>query len=283
MENSTLVWFVVLALLVFVSAAYVVTSLRRRTPPSSFIPRSMEPPRFEGGAKPSEPVRLTSNTLEHFVTWAAAVPVSEAQLIRDAIASARTDELVLDKLLAQLFQLPVVDFGRHYLMLSILGELRHAKSAERLAEFVNLPGDRLYARTLSEQHAPPHLYFDFAAALQARAAEMLAFVGTPAAFDAVLAAASQHTSRAVRLAALDAFIFNHADSPEAIQLARSRARPEESRLVGLARLERNVDRREFEAKIKAYYVRYPDDKPPSINPNKFGDQREAERPRPRSR
>ena len=92
---------------------------------------------------------------------------------------------------------------------------------------------------------------------------MLAFIRTPKALEQVLAIASAHGSRAVRIAALDAYIFNHDDSPEAIERARGAARSSEAKFVGLARRERDGNPHEFDAKVRAFYQRYPEECPPA--------------------
>ncbi len=110
---------------------------------------------------------------------------------------------------------------------------------------------------------------------------MLAAIRSQEALEKVLAIASEHRSRAVRLAALDAYIYNHDDSPEAVGRARAAARPREAKFVGIARLERDSDPRQFEAKVRKFYENYPEECPPSPDPNR--DRAHAEPPRDRSR
>ena len=251
------------------------------------VPNTLEPPVFNPRSIPSPAsVRLASDTIEEFVRWVAAVPVSDVQLVRDQIAVSRGDESVVAALVGHLFQLPVPDFGRHLLLLSILGELRDPKSVEPLLRFINLPPTSLFGQTPGSQgQGPATSYLDYSSALQARAAEMLAFIRTPEALDKVLAVASEHSSRAVRLAALDGFIFNQDDSPEAIDKARTAARPDEAIFVGLARRERDFNPREFDSKVRAFYQRYPEEYPlsPAFNVRRARTEPQAGPPRERSR
>jgi hypothetical protein len=252
-------------LLIFGTAASLLLWTRwyqQRRP--SDMPQSLDPPRFQSPTLPLPPPRrLEAETLEHFVRWVAAVPVSEVQVIRHAISAARKDDSVFGALVASIFQLPVMDFGRHQLLLSILGELQHPKSVEPLAKFIDLPGDTVVPRPPPDQSKGLFTsYLDYAGALQARAVEMLAFMKTGEALAAVLQIAASHTSRTVRLAALDAFVFNHGDSAEAIEKARAVARPEEAKMVGLPRRTRDFDPREFDGKVRAFYQRYPEENPP---------------------
>jgi hypothetical protein len=245
-------------------AIFLMTYIRHRNRLVAAVPNTLVPPVFDPRSIPSPAsVPLASETIEEFVRWVAAVPVSEAQLIRDQIAVAKGDGPVFAALVGHLFQLPVPDFGRHLLLLSVLGELRDPKSVEPLLRFINLPPDSLFGQTPTRQgQGPATSYLDYSAALQARAAEMLAFIRTPAALDKVLVVASEHKSRTVRLAALDGFIFNHDDSPEALDKARTAARPGEAKFVGLARRERDFNPREFDSKVRAFYQRYPEEQPP---------------------
>jgi hypothetical protein len=268
-------------------AIFLIAYFRLRKRPVAEIPNSLGPPVFDPRSIPSlASVGLASETIEEFVRWVAAVPISEAQLVRDQIAVARGNEHIAESLVARLFQLPVPDFGRHLLLLSILGELRDSRSVEPLLKFINLPPDSLFAQTPDRQgQGPATSYLDYSAALQARAAEMLAFIRTPEALDKVLVVAFEHSSRAVRLAALDSFIFNHDDSPEAVDKARTAARPEEAKFVGLARRERDFNPRDFDSKVRAFYQRYPEECPPSpaFSVRRALNEPQAGPPRERSR
>jgi hypothetical protein len=249
-------------------AIFLIAQFHYRKSPVSKVPNSYKPPKFDPHSVPTlRPIGLAPDTIERFVRWVASVPVSDVQRIRDEIATAHNDELVLGALFGHLFQLPVADFGRHLLLLAIVGELRHPKSVKLLIKFVNLPADSVFAQSLIRPSGGSAItYPNYSAALQARAAEMLAYIRTPDALGEVLRLASEHDSRTVRLAALDAFIFNHDDSPEAMDRARAAARPGEAKFVGLARRERGCNPNEFEAKVRAFYERYPEENPPDPSP-----------------
>jgi hypothetical protein len=250
--------------------AGLIWACRSRGPRASAYPQSLKAPLFESPTLPLPPPKeLTADTIDEFVQWVAAVPNSDPQRIRDAVAKARGNDAVHLALIGRLFSLPVVDFGVHQLLLSILGELRRPDSAEHLIRFVNLPGDQVIPLPPRQQGGGLCTsYLDYCAGLQARAVEMLAYLGTSPAHEAVLHAASAHPSRVVRLAALDAYLFNHQDSEEAAEQARAAARPEEAMFVGLPRRTSDSDPAEFEARVADFYKRYPSELPPVPHPNR---------------
>src|SRR5262249_48623732 len=120
-------------------ATYFLPGTWHRKDRAPKLPQSMEPPKFDETMIPSmPPVSLNANAVDAFIRWVAATPVSKTQLVRDAISAARGDDEVLGALVARLFELPVKDFGRHEILLSIIGELRRPEAFGPLLRFVNL-------------------------------------------------------------------------------------------------------------------------------------------------
>src|SRR3954464_2876914 len=96
-------------------------------------PSAVAPP---SGVADHEGPALTADTALEFLRWAAGVPVGEVSVIRERIATGRGDQALLDRLIAELWSLPVADVGRHLVLLSTLGELRDGQAAPELARFV---------------------------------------------------------------------------------------------------------------------------------------------------
>lgn len=245
-------------------AAALLWILRSLQPRASAFPQTVNPPIFESPTLPLPPPKaLAVDTVEEFIQWVAAVPGSDVQGIRDAVALARGDDAVHSALLNRLFTLPVADFGRHQLLLSILGELGRPDSAEHLIRFVSLPGDQVIPLPPRQQGGGVCTsYLDYCAGLQARAVEMLAHLRTREALDAVLHFTAAHPSRPVRLAAIDSFLFSQGDSSEAMERARAAVRPGELKFVGLPRRSRDTDPDEFQARVADFYKRNPSEVPP---------------------
>lgn len=91
---------------------------------------------------------------------------------------------------------------------------------------------------------------------------MLAWLRNAEALEAVLEFARYHESRVVRIAALDAYTYNHEDSPDAIERAGAGARRNEAKLAGLPRFTRESDPAHFAERMAAFYEEHPEDHPP---------------------
>jgi hypothetical protein len=270
-----------LALLATGVAGYLVGSRYRQSNLVPQTPLTLGPPLFDPAMIRRAPAaKLDAQSIDRFVRWVAGTPVSNAQEVRDAVAAARTDDEAARALIAGLFDLPVRDVGHHQLLLSIIGEMRRPEFAEPLVKFIGLPADSVVREAANDPARGDCIsHLDAAALLKVRAVEMLAYLRTAEALEAVLALASRHETRAVRLAALDAYTYNHEDSADAIDRARASARPDEAKLVGLPRFTQESDPAQFAAKVDAFYERYPEERPPA--PHEAGRWASARSPEPR--
>lgn len=205
---------------------------------------------------------LTADTVDEFVQWAAGVPVGEVGVIRERIAASSGDQALFDRLIAELWSLPVADVGRHHILLSTLGELRDGRAARELARFVwhqdivERPGPEIEQGCGFEAHP--------AEVLQARAAEMLSYLSTEEADEETLRIATDHPRAGVRAAAIDAHLFNHDDSAEEVERLRSRVRSEDLPVVGVPRFTRDTDRQEFERAVLEFYEQHPEQRGPVV-------------------
>jgi len=216
-------------------------------------PPSWEPP----PRPPRRPVRLTVDTLEEFLAWAATLRSDEAPLVRAQIAADRAPEIV-SVLGRELTRFPVADCARHLMLLAVLGETRDPAALAPLERFVWTEGDIVVVT----DHAPGlltpetircDLSFNMSAALRARGVEMLAYLNTAEAVAATIKAVREHPEADVRWAAIDAYLFNHEDSPEAADALRRYVRPEDLSRVMVPRRTREVDPREFDERLAALH------------------------------
>lgn len=220
-------------------------------------PRILEGPlEFDPASGPP----LRGADLNDFLAWAGGVPVGAAEVIRERIASARNDSAILDRLLEELWTLPVRDGGRHYLLLSTIGEFGDGRAAAELARFIWAPDERIApaSRDVIDGCA---FGASTADVLKARAAEMLSYLRTPEATEETLRIAAEHPAPPVRTAAIDAYLYNHDDAPEEMERLRRHVRSGDEALVGLPRFTRETDRGEFERAVSEFYDRHPDRRP----------------------
>jgi hypothetical protein len=226
------------------------------TPKPAAVPPTARPP--YGEAPP-----FTADTVDEFLRWAAGVPVAETAAIRERIAAARGDHALLDRLIEELWSLPVTDVGRHHVLLSTLGELRDGRVGPELARFVWHMD--LVARPSADQEgcgfeAHP------AEMLQARAAEMLSYLATDEAVEETLRIVAEHPRAGVRAAAIDAHLFNHDDSQDEVARLRGRVRSEDVPFVGVPRFTRGSEPQQFERAVREFYERHPEQRAPVIEP-----------------
>jgi hypothetical protein len=213
---------------------------------------------------------LTAQTVHQFLCWAAGVPNGEVDSIKKRVAASDDPKLV-DALIAELGERPIKDVGLYLLLLSTIGELRDARTENALVSLIwekehlfEHPEPSTAIRHNHEGSCDERSVLNFEAVVQSRAAEMLSYLATPTATRATLEVASKHPSTAVRLAAIDAHLFNHADSCEAADELRQVVRPDDVKMIGLPRFSRNMDAPEFDARVAAFYGRYPDETPSPV-------------------
>src|SRR6266851_165345 len=211
--------------------------------------------------------RLSCDTLDEFIMWAATVPISHVDVIRQRISKCRGDDRILDTLLDALWKLPIKDVGRHRVILSILGELRNERAMSRLEEFVWYEGELTLSVPHTEERRPCMFESSGTELLQSRAAEMLSYLASEAAAKATMRIARDHAKLAVRVAAIDAHLFNHGDSREAAEELRKIVRGSDRPLVGLPRKVRGADVEDFERAVFEWYERNPEHRPPKPKQN----------------
>ncbi|MEP6697768.1 MAG: hypothetical protein ABJA34_12960 [Pseudonocardiales bacterium] len=177
--------------------------------------------------------------------------MSDVEVIRARIADSRGDDAVVDRLHEELWALPLVDVSRHRVLLATIGELRDGRSAGKLHEFVWYEGEFTPPQPSPDESRSCQFELDATEMLQARAVEMLAFLNTDEASTATLEVAARHPKRAVRLAAIDAYLFNHGDTADAAEKLHGLVPPEDRSAVGLPRRTRDTDPQDLERMMLA--------------------------------
>ena len=214
------------------------------------------------------PVHLDPSTVETFVDWVATMPSTQVNDVKEQIAAVKSDPKVVDAVASHLSFRNLGSYGRQLIYLSVLGELRNERALGPLQEYLNSRECPVFEEITAFPRQPglPHTSkFDACAGLKSAAANMIAYLNTPAALNVVLQTIQEHPSRFVRLSAMNAYLFNNGDSPEAIAAARQRARPEEAKFVGMPRLSADGDRNAFAERLTRFYADHPEERAPELS------------------
>lgn len=223
----------------------------------TFPARPPAPPPIAGFA-------LSLSSLDEFVTWVGRTGERQTAEVKARIAAARGDQAVATGLIERMHAASVSDVGdvsRFAVLLSIVGELHNSSAIPALVEFIgggpcdSGPTTDVGSGGLRESHSPT------LAALRGRASEMLAAL-TPASDAATLAIIAGHDCSIVRGAAIDAYLFNHADSASAASTLAAIVRSTDAKLIGLPRKTRDIDLAEFDRRVVQFYADNPSEVPP---------------------
>jgi hypothetical protein len=227
-------------------------------------------------------VVLQAGKVDEFLRWVVTAPAAQRDTVRKQIAAAAGDDRVVDDLTDRLMHFPVADHGRHLMILSTIGEMRRSRAINPLKQFIWYDKDMFTATGSASGTGIQTSYFYPTRALQSRAVEMLAYIGGEEALAATREVAAKHPGREVRIAAMNAYLFNQGDS-EAAKAELTQIVPENDRkYIGLARRTHDMNLQAFEAQVRAYYEKYPKEIPPTPAQVKQT-ERQGERVRPQER
>lgn len=220
----------------------------------------------------SKIVELTPSTVSEFVAWAAALPSERVDEIRRQIAE-NCDGAVVENLAATLARPEELDSAHLEIVLAILGESRRASAIDPLRRFVwatKLFEPELFGPIdLEEGVIDCKLWFNHGTMFRARGAEMLSFINTVAANEAILEVVREHPEGQVRHAAIDAFMYNHGDSSEAEDEIRRHLQRDDVDWVSIPRRTADMDGKQFDERLAALHAQT---EPPPI-PDPYPDTR----------
>jgi hypothetical protein len=213
-------------------------------------------------ARSRDRVPLSVKTVNEFVEWVGSAAMADVEAVRRSIAEGCDDEIVA-MLGRELNALPITDTSRHNVLLSILGESRRESAIDPLERFtwniVDVLAPVEYGAVLSI--APYQVVCDFGIdvgrALRSRAVEMLTYIATSRAIEGAVRVIRQHPEAEVRRAAIDAYLFNHDDSPEATRSVTALARDEDREWVGIPRRTPDTNPEEFRERVARLTERPP--------------------------
>jgi hypothetical protein len=212
------------------------------------------------------PVRLDVSTLDAFVDWDATMPAAQVPEVQAQIALVKADTNVVDAVAGRLSFQNLGSYGKQLIYLSILGEMRNERALAPLHDYLYARDCPVFEERIALHLPPPggpqESIFDACAGLKSAAVNMVSYLNSEAANRAVLNAVGDHPSRAVRISAINAYLFNHGDNDQAVAAVRQVTRPEEAMYIGMPRLTADANSAEFAARLERFFAANPGERAP---------------------
>jgi hypothetical protein len=190
-------------------------------------------------------------------------------VVAEVVTSLRGQPGAVEALARQYRQLPAEAIEQRLVVLGILGEMRRSDAVAQLREVVWAPlgpadsqAERLTARDLEEM-------------IQVKAVQGLAFLATPQADAAVREVIKDHEALHVRVSAIDAYMWNHGDSPETAAEMYRLLPADLHPYVERPRFHRGMNREEFTRRLRTWQKKWgsqPQSAPTSAHDDNGGEQ-----------
>jgi hypothetical protein len=228
-------------------------------------PRLPLPPSLETRAVPSAPSTLVAivqaipenaskpqveEALKRFLPEFYRLSSGEMQQAVSAVAALKTQPNIVSALIDQYEILPGVDYGRRLMVLQLVGELRRTEGMPALQKIIWAP---LPEKQALEEGMTPR---DLEEMVRVKAVHGLAYLRTPEAAKATIEIMQRHESMAVRVAAIDAHMWNHRDSAATARELYGLLPTELHKFVERPRFHRGIDRDQFNEQLKVWRKRW---------------------------
>jgi hypothetical protein len=191
--------------------------------------------------------------LDRFLGTLSTVAVQDVEGIRAMFAGFGDRETLAAVFHEALSDRPCGDVGRFMLLLSVVGELAEPSSLGPLHDLIWAGDADLLRPDPDEDYADARgsaCMFPASGMIQARAAEMFAWIAGGREDDRLLRVVAEHPSVVTRLAAADAYLFAHHDSEDSRRRVLAAARPEDRNGIGVPRFVRGGDREAFDRALE---------------------------------
>jgi len=171
-------------------------------------------------------------------------------VVAELVEKLRQQPGAVEAMARQYRQLPTEAIGQRLVVLGMLGEMKRPDAVAQLRKVVwePLPVADPQPEGLTER--------DFEEMIQAKAVQGLAFLATPQADAAVREVIEHHEALHVRVSAIDAYMWNHADSPETAAELYRLLPAELHPYVERPRFYRGMDRQEFTRRLRAWQQKW---------------------------
>jgi hypothetical protein len=184
-------------------------------------------------------------------------------VVAEVVESLSRQPGAVEAMSRQYRQLPAEAIEQRLVVLGILGEMKRSDAVAQLREVIWAPlppadsqPERLTERDLEEM-------------IQVKAVQGLAYLATPQADAAVREVIERHEALHVRVSAIDAYMWNHGDSPETAAELYRLLPADLHPYVERPRFHRGMDREEFTRRLRAWQAKWgsqPESAPTSDHP-----------------
>lgn len=203
---------------------------------------------YESPTLPLPPPR-SEDELVALVELVACLPTSQRGWVREALATLSGDDVTVELTTRQVAQRPMREVGFTMTLLAIVGELRDDRSLDVLRDLIWAEDEALWGDAF-EAASGDGCLFDSAGMVQARAAEMFAWISATRFDDELLRVVAEHPTKTTRLAAADALLYHHGDRPEALDHLRAAAQVDDRDWIGVPRYVRTDDPASFDEALR---------------------------------
>jgi hypothetical protein len=211
------------------------------------------------------PIPLSVSTIDKFAFWVLTMNSTQVDDVTKQIALVATDDSIVDGVAARLSFTNPGSVDHQLVYLSVLGQMKNGRAIAPLRDYVYSSQCPVFEQINQVKGGSLNSsILDTCAMLKSHAINMISHINTSAAHHVVLQAVSDHPSKALRISAIDAFLYNAGDSPAAIQLVGRYVRPKERIFIGLPRLDPATSLKEFDQRVARFYREYPEQLPPPI-------------------
>lgn len=174
----------------------------------------------------------------------------DLSVVAEVVASLRRQPGAVQAMARQYRQLPAEAIERRLMVLGILGEMKRSDALAQLREVVWAP--------LPPIESPPEglTERDLEEMVQVKAVQGLAYLATPQADAAVREVIKSHEALHVRVSAIDAYMWNHGDSPETAAELYRLLPADLHPYVERPRFHRGMNREEFMRKLRVWQEKW---------------------------
>ncbi|MEW6738034.1 MAG: hypothetical protein AB1489_42550 [Acidobacteriota bacterium] len=173
----------------------------------------------------------------------------EMGLVYQAIETLATQPNIVEALMSRYLALPSTNYHQRLLTIRLMGELRRQDALKYLQQVASRP---LPAKTKFHGMTPR----DYEEMIQTKAVQGIAYLRTDTSLNYTISIMLNHESTVVRIAAIDAYMWNHNDNKETASKLYQLLPTNMHRYVERPRFHRNMNVDDFNAKLRAWQQKW---------------------------